>query len=371
MLFNKGDKTIVIMGDNKITVSIARILSKNNDVVLISKDPLLLENNRALDVEFIVSSNKGLFSIMDNIGFKKSDIFLSLTASDEFNLFASYLAKNKGADKTVSLVNNNSYLELEAGDWVDLIFNPNQILTDLISVLLKDTRLINIKNLIPGKVDVTQVTVTPGDKLSYLKIKNIDFNNGIIVAIKRGNKYIFPDPELPLYPDDRLFILYKRGMVSKLLKNFIKKRHSKKKIFILGGNKLSVSLVKAWEGIYKRLIIIEPDLNQCNHLAEKLEDILILHGNGVDLNLLREEGLDKDSIYVGSSLGDLSNILGSYIAMKTGCTEVVTVLHNPVYKGVANILGLKMVISLPEQIAKYVSNYLSSGEDINPPYIWR
>ncbi len=357
MLFVFEQSKVIILGFNNISLYLANNLSHNKDVVIFYYQEI--EHTRLDEVDVIMERvDSSLLKSFKKYQIDKDTIFISFTENNELNLFAAGLAKKLGAEKAIAMVTEMDYPDIDYG--IDLVFNPHQIVVDKINTIIKDTRLVNIENLIPGKINLTNIKVNNNDSFSYVKLKNIEMDDGLIIAVKREEKMILPGPETQFFPGDILFILYKKGIYS-WLKAINKNKLVKKKIAIYGGGKSAEHIINCWKSIFDSIIIIEPDLNKCDSLATRLEKPLILHGEGTELQLLREEGIGKKSIFISCSEYDPQNLLSSFSALKLGCNEVLTLINNPVYLDISELLNLNEIIFVPELVSDYIHTYIKTG----------
>jgi trk system potassium uptake protein TrkA len=359
MLFRSNARKIIIVGLNNLSIYLSKKLSKDYDIVLLDKNIEYEE----YEIDVILDSYEEdlLTSLMEH-NIEKTDYFFALSENAEFNLFVAQLARKMGAKKTTALVKENGYLDIQTE--IDLVFNPQQILVDQISNALKETRLRNIKNVIPGKVNITRLNINREDPFSYIKIKNLELNDSLVIALSRNDKMFLPDPDTQIIPGDNLYIIYKQGMIKHIFRK-LKLYKPKKRLFIIGGNDLGLTIIKKWNSFFEPIIIIEPDLNICNDLAVKLEKILILNGEGTDLRLLKEEGLDSSSIFLAISNNDYNNLLSSFCAKKMDCKQIITLLNNDQYKEIGNLLELENVFILPDIIYEFLLGFLKSGWKFN------
>jgi trk system potassium uptake protein TrkA len=158
--------------------------------------------------------------------------------------------------------------------------------------------------------------------------------------------------------------MYKRGL-NDWLEIFSFRQMAKRKLFILGGKDLGLFLINYWRNIFKPIVIIEPSLQQCNILASKLERPLILHGEGTELQLIKQEGLNKSSIFLAASSDDLQNLVSGFGAQKLGCRTVVSLINESIHKEIANLLNLNNIIFIPELVSDYVLNFLQTEQKLN------
>lgn len=362
MLFKTKSNKIIILGIGKNSQVLAKHLSKKNDIIILDKF-----YSKYSDIDVIFDSfDNGLVDVFKKYNIANAYSFFAMTDNNEYNLFAAELAKNMGANKTICLTTNSCYLEIESN--IDLIINPYQVIIDYLSYLLKETRLVNIMNLIPGKINISRIKVVNDDSFSYIKIKNIKLVDSLIIAIKRQNRTFVPLPETKIYPNDLIYILFKKTIINNLFDLFNRYK-KKRRLFIIGANQLARLLIKDWKKLFEPIIIIDPDLTKCNKFADEFDNILILHAEGTDIQLLNEEGLNTKSILINLSDNDFANLLGSYSSRKCGCQNVYTIINNHKHCKIAKLLSLKNTISIPEVIKNYLSEFINSSQKINKYFL--
>lgn len=351
MLYTKKDNKMIILGINEFSLSFTKKYSNNYDIVMIRRD----ESVEELEIDAIITpiGNDILETLLRND--IKNSIFMALTENEEFNLFTTNLAGEYGARKTIAIVNNPNYINLSSANY---IINPYQLLNDRIDSMIKENRLKNISNLIPGKINVIEYTLGKKDHYVYKKLKDIKLNNGMIFLINRNNKTILPNGDFELLPDDSLFILYKNGMLSIIFRQLFRKEKNRNKAFIIGGNEV---LAKNLKNIFSFVILIESDLSNCRKLARRSEGIIIINGEGTEKKLLLEEGLADNSIFLAVDRDDYHNLLSSYQAKTLGCNNIITLLNCQKHMEIAEMLGLSNIISLSQLVTDHLNAYIRTG----------
>lgn len=366
MLFSYKPVKVIILGLNNISLKLAKDLSIDNDVIILyetnSLDHRYREEADKADI-IIKKIESSLVFMLMRLSDIQNTTFISVTREEKFNLFAAQLAKKMGAKFSLSLVYRNDYYDLNFD--IDLIFNPYQIITDHINIkILKYIGFLNIDNLIFGKIDILSIKVKNNSPFSYLKIKNINLEQGRIIVIDRDRRKFLPDSHIQILPGDIIYVIFKRGF-NNWIKYFNLKQISKRKFFIFGGRKIGQFIVNYWKDVLKQIIIIEPSLKQCNVLASRLEKPLILNGEGTEFQLIRQEGLNKSSIFLATSLNDLKNLVSSFGAKKHGCKTVVPLINKSSHREIANLLKLNNSIFIPELVTNYVLYSLKVKHKIN------
>ncbi len=94
-----------------------------------------------------------------------------------------------------------------------------------------------------------------------------------------------------------------------------------------------------------RVKIIEQDLNRAERLAEVLPDALILHGDGTDLELLQDEGLDQMDSFVAVTGDDENNIISTLLAKQHNVKRPIVLVNKVQYLHILPSIGINAAIS--------------------------
>ena len=105
-------------------------------------------------------------------------------------------------------------------------------------------------------------------------------------------------------------------------------------------------------------IIVEQDVNRCNRLTELLDDkVMIINGDGRDLDLLTEEGLKNTEAFVALTGNSGKQIFWLCLAAKRmGVNKTVAEVENIDYIGMAESLDIGTVINKNDCCRTYLSN---------------
>src|SRR5690606_35481954 len=93
------------------------------------------------------------------------------------------------------------------------------------------------------------------------------------------------------------------------------------RIMIAGGGRvgarLAQELADAQAGFHVK--IIEHGVERCTQLAGQLpHEVLVLHGDATDENLLEEEGIETIDLFLALTNDDENNIMSSLLAKRLG-----------------------------------------------------
>lgn len=113
----------------------------------------------------------------------------------------------------------------------------------------------------------------------------------------------------------------------------------------MGGSRIAVRTVQ-YMPEYMRTKIIESDYARCNRLTELVDDkVMIINGDGRDLDLLEEEGIRNTEAFVALTGSSETNILACLAAKRMGVSKTVAQVENIDYISMAESMDIGCVIN--------------------------
>ena len=115
----------------------------------------------------------------------------------------------------------------------------------------------------------------------------------------------------------------------------------------MGGGKTSVRAAKAMAGKFN-VKIFESNEERCEELNELFDDndnIMIINGDGRDINLLADEGISKVQAYVALTGNSETNILACLTAKRLGVRKTVAMVENLDYVSMAENMDIGTIIN--------------------------
>ena len=173
--------------------------------------------------------------------------------------------------------------------------------------------------------------------------RNIPFH---IVAIKRGNETIIPRGDDSILLNDIVYFTTTKKYIPYIRKISGKENYADvRNVMIMGGSRIAVRTVQ-YMPEYMRTKIIESDFNRCNRLTELVDDkVMIINGDGRDLDLLTEEGIQNTEAFVALTGSSETNILACLAAKRLGVSKTVAEVENIDYISMAESMDIGCVIN--------------------------
>ena len=325
---------IIIAGAGAVGTHLAKLLSREKqDIILMDEDEEKLgrmgNNFDLMTVNVSPTSISGL----KEAGVAGADLFIAVTPNESQNMTACMLATNLGAKKTVARIDNYEYLlpknkEFFAKLGVDSLIYPEMLAAKDIVDAVKMSWIRQWWEFAGGALvllgtkmrETAEILDVP---LYELGGRNIPFH---IVAIKRGNETIIPRGDDTIRLHDIVYFTTTKKYIPYIRKIAGKENYADiRNIIIMGGSRIAVRTVQILPE-YMRTKIIENDINRCNRLSELVDDdVMIINGDGRDIELLTEEGIKNTEAFVALTGSSETNILACLAAKRMGVTKTSTI----------------------------------------------
>ena len=112
--------------------------------------------------------------------------------------------------------------------------------------------------------------------------------------------------------------------------------------------------------------IIEKDIERCHRLTELLDDrIMIINGDGRDMDLLMEEGLENTEAFIALTGSSETNILACLAAKRMGVSKTVAEVENMAYISMAESMDIGTIINKKMIAASHIYQMMLDADVTN------
>ena len=132
-------------------------------------------------------------------------------------------------------------------------------------------------------------------------------------------------------------------------------------IIIIGGGVAGSTLGKLLSSEGHEMVIVEQDEERAKAIAEST-DALIIHGDGSDLEILKDAGIDKADAVAVLTRDDNTNLAICQILKKAGVKRVVARVNDPNKQDLYLSLDVTAPISPITPMVSYFKNALTLGK---------
>ncbi len=336
---------IVILGAGQVGRTVATSLAKeqSNNVTLVDNNPeKLADLSEKLDIRTVIG-HASHPETLERAGADEAEMIIALTDSDELNIVACEVAHalfdNTGKKaKKIARIRGTEYYSsnLFSEDYlsVDLVINPEAIITKYISELIKYPGALQVLEFAEGKIRMVGARAHHEGALVGKPLKELSEHipdiDSRFVTIYRQGEGIIPDGSTIVSPGDEVFFIAARKDIKSVLSEVRKLDDPIRKIVIAGGGNIGRRLAKQLENQYD-VKIIEKNLEQAKKLSEALDSTIVLHGDAANEELLLEEQIEKTDIFVAVTDAEEANILSSMLAKRLGAKKVIALINKPAY----------------------------------------
>ena len=342
----------IIVGSGKVGTALLDILCREgNEITLIDQDAdIVNEMTGMYDIMGIVG-NGASFRIQQEAGILNADLLIAVTESDELNLLCCTVAKQVWNCATIARVRTPDYsadanfLRNQLG--LAMIINPEQSAALEIARLLSIPGALEVSSFAHGQAQLIRVKLQAGSPLIGMTVAEYSsqFNDPMLfcaierddnVHIANGN-FLFRENDIVAFVCDHQhsrLCLSHIGIASGAVKNCL----------IVGGSKAAYYLARFLLADHIPVKIIERDLARCQFLSQELQNAVIIHGDGTDESLLREEELATVESFVPLTGNDEENIILTLHAKQISSAKIVTKIDRFNFKEVLKSLDLGSVI---------------------------
>ncbi|MEN8227253.1 MAG: Trk system potassium transporter TrkA [Bacteroidota bacterium] len=362
---------IVIAGAGEVGTHLAKMLSsEEHDLVVIDNDVDRLKAvGGALDV-LTIEGNANSITHLKESKISKADLFIGVTFSEDVNINSAILSKRLGAKKTIARIDNQEYLlpankEIFENLGVDYMIYPEKIAAREIVGLLSETGSTEVVEFSGGKLHMYVIRLDPNAPIINKTLRELTpGDNGLeyrAVAITRRGQTLVPSGDDKFESGDLVYVISSKKGLKELYKYSGKKQFEVRDIMILGGSRIGRKTADSL-GSQHYVKLIEQDRQKSYKLSNILSNTLVINGDGTDMELLRQEGLDKMDAFIAVTGNSETNILSCLLAKQMGVKRTIAEVENMDYIHLAENIGVDTIINKKLITASRIFRFTMSEE---------
>ncbi|WP_094227807.1 Trk system potassium transporter TrkA [Methanolobus psychrotolerans] len=343
---------IVIIGAGEVGYHIAKALYQTNDVVVVDQSEDACERVDELDVH-VVHGNGANVSILQDL-LEGAGLLVAVTGSDEVNIVAcmasKLVVKDKDKLKTVARVSNPDYIDKPVAKrpqiGIDIMVCPELSLASEVAKILAIPSAIDAEYFADGKVEMMEFVVPDDHSLVGKHMQELHLANCCIVsALFRNAEVIIPHGQDTIEGNDHIVVIGKPAAMKEVRDLFGEKAGKRSKVMIIGGGIVGFYLARMVAKSEFDLKIIESDKERSIAIAEELPEVLVLNGDGTDINLLKDEGVSEMDVVISVTNSDEKNLLCSLLAKQLGVKKVIARADRSDYVSLFEMVGVDSAVS--------------------------
>ncbi|MBR3913702.1 MAG: Trk system potassium transporter TrkA [Alphaproteobacteria bacterium] len=372
---------IIIAGAGQVGVGLAKYLrAENHDIILIDNNVNRLGNlSELLDIQTIEGSSS-YPAVLEKAGAGSADIFLAVTGSDETNIVACGVARSVfNVPTRIARIAAPEYLSVKYKSFlqsqgIDIVLSPEVETAHQILESLTVASSVDMVNLAGGQVKLVGLrirknSVLIGKKVADLKKMCTDVPV-CFVALRRRRKLISMENTSLRWGDD-IYVVTDTEHFLHMLDILAYQTISPKYLVVFGGGKVGYQIANILERttFSQNVTVVEKDEARARWLGEKLNNTLVIHGDGLDDTLIDDLNLPAYQVAIATTQSDESNILLSLLAKRNGVERTCALIHNPLYEDLVTGLGVDLTIEPNAVLVSAILRHIRKGKVKNDYFI--
>ena len=364
---------IIIAGAGAVGTHLAKMLSDEmHDIVLMDANEERLANlDSNFDLMTVVARPTSINSLKD-AGAGDADLFVAVTPEESTNITSCILAHSLGAKKTVARIDNYEYLQPKNKEFfktlgVDSLIYPEMLAAKEIADGLHLSWIRQWWEFCGGALVMLGVKLRESALILNTPIFQLQKEHPYhIVTIKRQGETIIPGGLDELHAGDIVYFMTAKKSLPYIRRITGKEEHATiRNIIIMGGSRIAMRAAQLVNDAMS-VKIIENDLSRCHWLTDLVDDdVMIIHGDGRDFELLEEEGISEVDAFVALTDNSETNILACLSAKRMGVFKTIAEVENIDYISMAESLDIGAVINKKKIAASYIYQLMLDADVSN------
>ena len=365
---------IIIAGAGEVGFHLAKLLSyESQEITLIDLDKERISYAEThLDIK-VVSGDITSVAVLKSSNIATTDLFISVTSSETSNITSCVLAKQLGATRTIARISNTEFIEnknelaFEALG-IDELISPESLAASEIELLLNQSVFNDTYEFEDGALTMLGLILSSAasivDKPVKLAAEMLSDIHFIPIAIQRFGslKTLIPRGDTIFKEGDRVVFITSKGGDEELCKLTGKQKTQIKNIMILGGGKIgSISAAELSNSNFN-IKIVEKSKERAIELADKLQDALVINGDGRNIELLEEENFSEMDAFISLTGNSETNIMSCLVARSKGVKKTIALVENMDYFALSRSIGVDTLINKKLLAANSIFRYIRKGE---------
>ena len=362
---------VIVLGAGEIGFNLAqRLARENRQVVVVDHNPQkLLAVQSALDVQALQGSASSPATLAE-AGAADASIVVAVTGNDEVNLLACLTANILNpASLKLARVQREEYArmsEMLGPDHMNIkaIINPDVEVVNAVMRMLQLPTAVDYGEFAGSRVKVFAVEIHSGPLVGrpLTEFPDIAKDRGVRVSgILRGERLVLPKGSDVINEGDVVYFVCLEESIATVLAIAGASFRPIRCICIVGGGDIGLRLARRLETEKYRVKLVEADAARCSLLADRLDNTMVLHGDGTDRDFMISENIGEMDMVLALTGDEETNILACLLAKSIGATNTITRVNKNGYMPIVRAIGLKLSVNPRLAATNSIVHFLRRG----------
>lgn len=367
---------VIVCGAGQVGFNIARHLAnEQNDVTVIDRSEELINKVRnSLDVHALVGY-ASYPDLLESAGAEDADMIIAVTLFDEVNIVACQVAHSLFDVPTkIARIRAQNYLNPQ---WRALFSRDNMPIDVIISPEIEVAKAAINRLEVPGATDMIRFA---GDRVWIVGVKLDDDCpvvdtplrqltelfpdlNIVVCGILRNGKLIVPTGNDMLQVGDNIYIASEKTRVTRALAVFGHEEEEARNVVIVGGGNVGLFISEQLINTDNKfqIKIIESDENRAIKVAERVSKAVVLHGDALDMEILKEANISGTHSIISVTNDDKVNILSALLAKQMGCKSAITLINDHSFGDLTDSVGIEAFVDPRQTTVSSILQHMRRG----------
>ncbi|MGD9022572.1 MAG: Trk system potassium transporter TrkA [Deltaproteobacteria bacterium] len=214
-------RRVLLIGGGNLGLKLAKALERLSiHTKLIEKDVDRCRDLAGqLDKVVVLQGDGSDQGLLQEENVQGMDVVITLTGDEETNILTSLLAKQMGAQKTVTRINRFSYFPLVSAVGLEHIVSPRLAAINTMLQYLRRGQVLSAMALKGEEGEVLEAVALETSDVVGKPLREVPFPKGaLVVAIMRGDEVFIPTGDSVIQPHDRIIIFSTRQSIPRVEK---------------------------------------------------------------------------------------------------------------------------------------------------------
>ncbi len=361
---------IVIIGAGEVGSHLADILSREGHRVGVvdsqaDRSKRLMDS---MDVQTVVGDGSRA-DLLNSIGASKADLVVAVTNDDMVNMLACLAAKNLGARRVILRLRDTKRLTgyryfYKRSLGFDVVLSTQELAAEEIAATVREQHALEVESFADGRVQLRRLRIRQESELTSGTLAQLRLPGGLLIAaVLRKDTFFVPTGETQLAVEDQIYVIGRVPDLDEFELLSGARKLGRRSVIIMGGGGVGREIARKLEGVPGISIrVLEKDPAVAREIATEFGgEVMVLVGDGSDLDLLLEERIGEANVFIATTSDDENNMVACQLARSLGVERTVAVINKASYRKIYDLLGVDQAISPRVLCANRILRFVRSS----------
>lgn len=359
---------IIVIGLGELGRHLLQVLEREgHDVVAIDKNAAAIQY---AEEHYDVMTLRGFGGTRESLergGAATADLVVAVTDHDELNLVAALTARELGAKRVIARAQSAAWaVRGEAVQYgmlgVDVVVNPRVLVAQELAKIARSHGALDVINLANERIELVQVELGERTRMLNKPLAKLQLpRQTLVAAVVRAGQLFVPGGADVLLEEDRIYLIGRAEDVMAAQDLFVSGREANR-VCIIGGGVVGQSLAEFLTGRCAKVMLIESSRERAEALGAELDDVMVVHGDGTDMQLLSQEEVGTFDLVAAVTQHDEINLMASLLSRQVGARRVAALVQRGDYMPIYRQLGIDIVLSPRIVASDHIMRYCRESE---------